>query len=361
MESSQEMIVVCRWNFQNRRYELGLFTEYGECQDSWELVPGEEIPKILLQNTRRCTYGAFSFGETICWHVAPVSEFVDAKCLHHIDKRMLCSMNSPGRAVGRNWECTEDEPLCPQYQRCLSERVCYFGVFAENEVDVIKLGETDDYETRGFLQGLAAIIPIYRRDGGKMSLMKSKLVERELSLAAPKIFLNGKCYRIETKPFTAPYKRKTPAILLAFLNANPDECTKLVERLATLLLEEARRRNSSNELLRDLSLGSPHPCFVDSDADLVDFAYIKKLCQEPSMLEEGKLRLKAPRKKEYFGGDVLSGKPPHIITYIRSNFLGNEVPFMLSMNPNRLNGYEATLSKTLEQSTLSTFLGENKK
>jgi len=355
VEEDEKMIVACRWNFEERQYQLGLFSEFGECQDSWNLVPGEEVPKISLGRIRRCTQGAFSFDEGICWQLAPVGDFIDAKCRSHIDKRMLCSIYSPGTAAGRDWECTEDDPLCHLYRRCLSERVCYLGIFADREVHVVKLGETDNYETRGLLQGLAAIVPIYLKDGGKMSLMQSKCVERELSKAIPNIVLNGKRFRIETKPFTAPYKRRTPTVLLAFLGADPERCANLLEQLASQLLEEARRIKGPNHILENLSLGSPHPCFTDSDADLVDFEYIKKLCQDPSFSEKGKLRLKSPRRKEYFGGDVLSGKPPHVITYVRNGFLGNNPSFMLSMNPNRLNGYEATLSKYLEQSSLSAF------
>jgi hypothetical protein len=323
----------------------------------WDLVPGEEIPKISIRQIRRCTQGAFRFSESICWELAPVDEFIDAKCAYHVDKRMLCAIHNPGRAVGKDWKCTEENPLCELYQRCLSERVCYLGVFAESKVDIIKVGETDDYETRGLLQGLGAIIPIYLRDGGKMSLMRSKLIERDLSKAVPSLIVNGKQYRIETKPFIAPYKQRTPEVLLSFLNADPEKCAKLLESIATSLLEQTKQKSSSNELLSDLSLGDPKPCFLDSDADLVDTEQIKKLCQDPILFEEGVLRLKVPRKKAYFMGDIVSGKPPHIITYIRRGLLGDNPAFLLSINPNRLNGYEATLQKTMEQSSLYPFLG----
>lgn len=356
MEKDKETIVVSRWHFEKSVYELGLFSEDNECQESWELVPGEEIPKILLGTVRRCTYGAFSFGDMICWNPAPLSEFIDARCQSHVDKRMQCSIYNPGKAANNDWGCTEENPLCPLYQRCLCERVCYLGVFADREVDVVKLGESDDYKTRGFLQGLAAVVPIYLKDGGKMSLMRSKRVERELAKAVSNIFLDGRYYRVETKPFAAPYKRRTPELLLSFLNADPEKCAKLLESLAMRLMEEAKRRLGPNDLIDNLSLGSPEPCFNSQDEELVDIEQIKRLCKDSTFLEKGKLRLKAPRKKTFFGGEVLSGKPPHVILHVRSGFLQNNSPFMLSINPNRLNGLKGRIYKSSEQSSLLSFV-----
>lgn len=206
------------------------------------------------------------------------------------------------------------------------------------------------------MQGLAAIIPIYLKDGGKMSLMRSKRVESELAKAIPSTVFDGRYYRVETKPFAAPYKRRTPKILLAFLDADPERCARVLEPLAIQLLEEARRRLGPDDLVDNLSLGSAEPCFSDQDKELVDIDQVKKLCEDPSFFEKGKLRLKAPRKKTFFGGEVLSGKPPHVILHVRENFLKKNPPFMLSINPSRLNGLEASISKSPEQSSLFSFM-----
>jgi len=351
------MIAISRWDFEQRHYELGLFSEDNECQKSWELVPGEDIPKISLRTIRRCTHGAFSSRDMICWRPAPLTEFIDARCHSHVDKRMQCSIHNPGKAANRDWECTEENPLCPLYQRCLCERVCYLGIFSDQQVYVVKLGESDDHKTRGVLQGLAATIPIYLKDGGKMSLMRSKRVEYELERAIPNTVFDGRYYRVETKPFAAPYKRRTPATLLSFLDADPERCARLLEPLAIHLIEEARRRLGPNDLVDDLSLGSPEPCFSDQDKELVDIDQVRKLCNDPSFFEKEKLRLNAPRKKTFFGGEVLSGKPPHVILYVRKDFLKKNPPFMLSINPSRLNGLEACVSRSsLEQSSLFSFM-----
>jgi len=355
MQQNNELVIGARWNFDKAVYELGLFSEYGERQASWELVPGEEIPRLSIEvSRRRCIHGAFSYGQKICWRDAPTDVFIDARCSTHMDRRMLCSIHNPGRAVGRDWQCSEEDPLCPSYQRCLSERVCYVGVFAENSVGILKLGETDDCGTRGLLQGLGAIVPIFMKDGGKMSLMRSKRVERELARFVNGVMLSGRFYKVETQPFSAPYKRRTPNILLSFLAADPQKCVSLAEKLGEAFLKRARdSAEPNNDLIQDLSLGDPEPCH--HNPDLVDIDFVGKLCQKKSLLIEGKLRMKSPRKRDFFGGEILSGKPPHVITYVRNDGWSKEPPFLLSMNPTRLSGYMVRRGAISEQMHLSLF------
>ncbi|MEM2129136.1 MAG: hypothetical protein QXZ70_00905 [Candidatus Bathyarchaeia archaeon] len=355
MQQSNELVIVTRWNFDKSMYEFGLSSEFGEIQASWELVPGEEIPRLSINTLkRRCTHGAFLCGEKICWNEAPVDVFIDARCSSHIDKRMLCSIHTPGSAVGKHWQCTEKDPLCPSYQRCLSERVCYVGVFAENNVEILKLGETDDCCTRGLLQGLGAIVPIFLKDGGQMSLMRSKSVERELARLVNGVTLNGKFYKVETRPFSAPYKRRTPNILLSFLAADPEKCVPLAGKLAEAFLRQAKDiAGLENDLVQNLSLGDPQPC--PHNPELVDIDSMRRLCQDGSLLVEGKLRMKAPRKRDFFGGEILSGKPPHVIVYVRDNISSRESPFLLSVNPMRLGGYVVKHCMASEQMQLSWF------